>query len=165
MPPNDTTAMESFPIPLPPAASASRQRPFSVKDFAYTPIWNIFLIVCGSALFAFGAKAVVFAHGFITGGLFGASLLINYLTDLLSPGPWYLLLNLPLIAVAWFFISRRFFVLQPAVHCHRGRVLRVHPFRSGHQPADLCSPGRRCDLRGAARESSCARWARAAGWM
>lgn len=80
----------------------------STKDIAYTPVWNIILIVSGSALFAFGARAVVFEHGFITGGIFGASLLFYYLTDLLSPGVWSVLFNLPLFALAWFFLSRRF---------------------------------------------------------
>ena len=78
------------------------------KEMAYTPIWNMVLIIAGSALFAFGAKAVVFEHGFITGGIFGVSLLLYYLTDLLSPGIWSLLLNVPLFIIAWFFISRRF---------------------------------------------------------
>lgn len=83
-------------------------RRIPMKDLAFTPIWNIFLIISGSALFAFGAKAVVFEHGFITGGIFGTSLLFYYLTDFLSPGIWNLLLNLPLFLLAWFFISRRF---------------------------------------------------------
>lgn len=104
----DTTAVKTFPIPFRLTVFAKRRRPFSIRDLTYTPLWNIFLIVSGSALFAFGAKAVVFVHGFITGGLFGASLLIYYLTDMLNPGSWSLLLNLPLIVLAWFLISRRF---------------------------------------------------------
>jgi uncharacterized membrane-anchored protein YitT (DUF2179 family) len=90
-----------------PAPETHRQR-FSFKDLAYTPLWNVVLIVAGSALYAFGAKSVVLAHGFITGGIFGASLLLYYLTDFLSAGTWSLLLNLPLFAVAWVFLSRRF---------------------------------------------------------
>ena len=90
-----------------PALETHRKR-FSFKDLAYTPLWNVVLIVAGSALYAFGAKSVVLAHGFITGGIFGASLLLYYLTDFLSAGTWSLLLNLPLFAVAWVFLSRRF---------------------------------------------------------
>ncbi len=90
-----------------PEPETHRKR-FSFKDLAYTPLWNVVLIVAGSALYAFGAKSVVLAHGFITGGIFGASLLLYYLTDFLSAGTWSLLLNLPLFAAAWVFLSRRF---------------------------------------------------------
>ncbi len=89
-------------------ASQKRWRRIPLKEMAYTPLWNIVLILAGSALFAYGAKAVVLAHGFITGGVFGASFLIYYLTDLLSPGIWSLLFNIPLFILAWFSISRRF---------------------------------------------------------
>lgn len=82
--------------------------PIPMKELTYTPLWNIFLIISGSALFAFGAKAVVFEHGFITGGIFGTSLLFYYLTDFFSPGIWNVLLNLPLFLLAWFILSRRF---------------------------------------------------------
>lgn len=90
------------------ASSTKRRWRVAYREMAYAPLWNIFLIISGSALFAFGAKAVVFEHGFITGGIFGISLLLSYLTDLLSPGIWSLLLNVPLFVIAWFFISRRF---------------------------------------------------------
>ena len=92
------------------SAAMCRRPRLAIKNLAYTPLWNVFLIVSGSALFAIGAKAVVFEHNFITGGLFGASLLFYYLTDFLTPGLWSLILNLPLVVLAWFFISRRFFL-------------------------------------------------------
>lgn len=80
------------------------------RNLAYSPLWNLFLITLGAVLFAIGAKAVVAHQNFITGGLFGTSLLIFYKTGWLSPGIWYLLFNLPLFGVGWFFISRRFFL-------------------------------------------------------
>jgi len=92
------------------AAQAKPRSGLSLKNLAYTPLWNIILIVTGSTLFAFGAKAVVFEQGLITGGLFGASLLLYYWTDILSPGTWSVLLNLPLFVLALFFISRRFLI-------------------------------------------------------
>jgi len=91
-----------------PMTFLNQYRRFVSRELPYTPLWNILLIMSGSALFAFGAKAVVFKHGFITGGIFGLSLLLEYLTGFLSAGIWNLLLNLPLIAMAWLFISRRF---------------------------------------------------------
>lgn len=89
-------------------ATHKRLRRFYARELPYSTLWNVFLIVSGSALYAFGAKAVVYQHGFITGGIFGLSLMLNYLTGLFSAGVWSLLINLPLMAFAWFFISRRF---------------------------------------------------------
>lgn len=79
------------------------------KDFTYSPFWNLFLITAGSVIFAIGAKAVVVHHSFITGGLYGTGLLIYYKTGLLSPGIWFMIFNLPLFLLGWFFISQRFF--------------------------------------------------------
>jgi uncharacterized membrane-anchored protein YitT (DUF2179 family) len=80
------------------------------KDFTYSPIWNLLLITLGAVIFTIGAKAVVVHHNFITGGLYGTGLLIYYNTGWLSPGIWFILFNLPLFLVGWFFISRRFFL-------------------------------------------------------
>lgn len=79
------------------------------KRYAYSIPWNLFLITVGSVLFAIGLKAIAVPHGFITGGLAGVSLLIYYVTDLWSPGLWYLLVNFPIFLFGWFFISKRFF--------------------------------------------------------
>jgi uncharacterized membrane-anchored protein YitT (DUF2179 family) len=78
-------------------------------DFYYSPLWNLFLITSGSVIWALGVKAIVVHHQFITGGLFGVSLLFYYSTDLLSPGITYALLNIPLFAVGWIMVGRRFF--------------------------------------------------------
>ena len=80
------------------------------KDFTYTPLWNLFLITLGSVIFTIGAKAVLVHHNFITGGIYGTGLLIYYKTGWLSPGIWFMVLNLPLFLVGWFFVSRRFFL-------------------------------------------------------
>ncbi|WP_373499746.1 YitT family protein [Desulfococcus sp.] len=82
----------------------------NLKKYTYAPWWNILLITLGSILFSLGAKAIVVHHNFITGGIYGVGLLIYYKTKWLSPGFWYLLFNLPLFAVGWFFVSRRFFL-------------------------------------------------------
>lgn len=91
--------------PRPPASCRSMNK----SDFAYRVPWNLFLITCGAVLFSFGIQAVVVQHGFITGGLYGIGLLIAYATNSLPPALWYLLLNIPLFAVGWVFVSRRFF--------------------------------------------------------
>jgi uncharacterized membrane-anchored protein YitT (DUF2179 family) len=63
----------------------------------------------GAMLFSIGLNAIVIPHGFITGGISGVGLLIYYITHMLSPGMWYLLINIPLFLFGWIFVSRRFF--------------------------------------------------------
>lgn len=82
----------------------------NLKKYTYAPWWNILLITLGSVVFSLGAKAIVVHHHFITGGIYGTGLLLYYKTGWLSPGLWYLMLNLPLFAVGWFFVGRRFFL-------------------------------------------------------
>ena len=72
--------------------------------------WNLLLITVGASVFAFGAKAVLVHHQFIIGGLYGTCLLITYKIDLLSPGLLYLLVNIPLMIIAYINFSRRFFL-------------------------------------------------------
>ena len=78
-------------------------------DHTYSIWWNLALITAGSVLFAVGVKGVAVHHGFLTGGLFGASLLLYYATGTLTPGLWYVIFNIPLFALGWLLVSRRFF--------------------------------------------------------
>lgn len=71
--------------------------------------WNLLLLTFGSIVFAVGINGAVVSNSFITGGAYGAALLLWYRTDLLSPSFWYLLFNIPLFALGWFFVGRRFF--------------------------------------------------------
>jgi uncharacterized membrane-anchored protein YitT (DUF2179 family) len=70
--------------------------------------WNLCLLTVGTFIFAIGVKAFAIPQGLIMGGFSGVGLLLFYLTDLLSPGVWYFLVNIPVIIAGWFFISRRF---------------------------------------------------------
>ena len=72
-------------------------------------LWNLLLISAGSAVFGIGLKSIAIPKGFITGGISGLTLLFYYLSDVMSPGLWYLLLNIPIFLVGWVHISRRFF--------------------------------------------------------
>ena len=69
---------------------------------------NLVLITLGGLLLSIGIKSIAIPHGFITGGFSGLSLLFYYAFGQLSPGLWYLVLNIPLFIVAWFWLSRRF---------------------------------------------------------
>jgi len=72
-------------------------------------LWNLVLLTVGSVLFALGINGAVINNSFITGGLYGATLLVYYKTQLLSPSLWYLIFNIPLFVLGWFFVGRRFF--------------------------------------------------------
>ena len=72
-------------------------------------VWNLILISAGAIVFAIGLKSIAIPQGFITGGVSGLSLLIYYVGGLLSPGLWYLLVNIPIFLVGWIHVSRRFF--------------------------------------------------------
>lgn len=78
------------------------------KDFSYSIRWNLLQIVCGSIITAVALKGIALPHHFIPGGLFGASALLFYSTDLFNISGWYLLFNIPMFVIAWRGISRRF---------------------------------------------------------
>ncbi len=78
------------------------------RKYKYSVGWNIVLLTIGSVLFVIGINGIVVHHNFITGGLYGACLLIFYKTGWLSTGMLYLLLNIPLCIMGWLMVSRRF---------------------------------------------------------
>jgi len=79
------------------------------KNYRYSILWNLLLITTGTFLLGVGVKAIAIPHGFITGGMSGLGLLIYYFTQTLTPGTWYLIVNIPVFILGWLFVSRRFF--------------------------------------------------------
>lgn len=73
-------------------------------------LWNLLLITAGSIVFAIGLKSIAIPHGFITGGISGLTLLFYYVGGFLSPGLWYLIVNVPIFLIGWVHVSRRFFL-------------------------------------------------------
>ncbi len=73
-------------------------------------LWNLLLISAGSLIFGIGLKSIAVPHGFITGGLSGLTLLFYYVSGFLSPGLWYLIVNIPMFLIGWIHVSRRFFL-------------------------------------------------------
>ena len=73
-------------------------------------MWNVFLITSGSIVFSIGIKGVVIQNDFITGGVYGAALLLSYALGVFSPAIWFFILNIPLFMIGWFFVGRRFFL-------------------------------------------------------
>ena len=71
---------------------------------------NAGLIALGSLIFIVGMNGILVPHGFMSGGIVGLSILIHYLFPLAGVGLVYFLLNVPLVFLGWFNISRRFMI-------------------------------------------------------
>lgn len=78
------------------------------QNFTYSVPWNLFLITAGSVIVGIGLKGIVIPHGMITGGFSGLGILLYYYTHFLTPGTWYMVLNVPVFIFGWLFVSRRF---------------------------------------------------------
>ncbi len=78
------------------------------QNIAYSVPWNLFLITMGSFILATGLKSIIIPHGMITGGFSGFGILLLYYSESLTPGLWYLILNIPVFIIGWKFISKRF---------------------------------------------------------
>ena len=73
----------------------------SKSNIVYSIPWNLFLITLGSVIVAVGIKAAIIPQGMITGGFSGLGLLCYYGSDILTPGIWYLILNIPVFIIGW----------------------------------------------------------------
>jgi len=71
-------------------------------------LYNCGLIVAGSLIYVTGMNAVLIPQELLSGGVVGIAIIIHYLAPAVSVGLVYFLLNLPLMLVGWFQISRRF---------------------------------------------------------
>ncbi len=83
--------------------------PKKFEHLTYTVWWNLLIITIGSIVLAIGLKGITLHHNFIPGGVFGVGMLIYYATPVLSAGVIYFLLNIPLFALGWLYVSKRFF--------------------------------------------------------
>jgi len=80
------------------------------RKFAYSPSWNIILILVGTFIQAIGFKALGEPQGFVPGGLFGVATLIHYLTGSWNTGIFYMLLNIPMFILGYIYVSKRFLI-------------------------------------------------------
>ncbi|MBC7358655.1 MAG: YitT family protein [Desulfacinum sp.] len=69
---------------------------------------NVALIVSGSIIFVIGMNAVMIPQELLSGGVVGVAIILHYLFPSWDIGHLYFLLNLPLMVLGWFSISRRF---------------------------------------------------------
>ena len=77
-------------------------------------LWNLFLISLGSSLCAIAINGVLIPQKFLSGGLTGLVLIIHYLVPSLSVAILYALLNVPVFALGWIYVGRRFFLYSLA---------------------------------------------------
>lgn len=66
------------------------------------------LITAGCIVFVYGMSAVMIPAKLLSGGLAGIAMLVGYRFASVDLGMIYLFLNIPLILLGWFTISRRF---------------------------------------------------------
>jgi uncharacterized membrane-anchored protein YitT (DUF2179 family) len=75
-----------------------------------TVTWNLVLITVGSVLCTVAINGILIPQQFISGGVTGLAILIHYLVPFLSVGLVYFILNIPIYALGWKFVGRRFFL-------------------------------------------------------
>ena len=77
-------------------------------------VWNLGLISLGSAISAVAINGILVPLQFFSGGFAGLALILHYLFPVLPVGFLYFLLNVPLFAVGWQHVGRRFFLYSMA---------------------------------------------------
>jgi uncharacterized membrane-anchored protein YitT (DUF2179 family) len=109
-------------------ASEMRSSSFSTGfGTAKTVLWNLVLLGAGSALCAASINAILIPHKFLSGGVVGLALVTYYLFPLLPVAWLYLLLNVPLFALGWMYVGRRFLLYSLAgAIIFSGAVRLVH---------------------------------------
>ena len=83
--------------------------PAFIRKFIYGHVWCLCILTLAGLVIAIGINGIAIHHEFIAGGFAGLSLLSYYVTGLLSPGIWLLLLNIPVFIAGFLMVSRRFF--------------------------------------------------------
>jgi uncharacterized membrane-anchored protein YitT (DUF2179 family) len=79
------------------------------RDITYSIPWNLFLLTTGALFIAIAINGIAIPHGLVTGGFSGLGILLYYLFSVITPGVWLLIFNIPVFALGYFSISRRFF--------------------------------------------------------
>lgn len=69
---------------------------------------NLFLLTAGSCIFSLGLNGILIPKQLLSGGLIGVALVLHYLFPALNTGLLYFLLNIPLILLGWFSVSKKF---------------------------------------------------------
>ena len=73
-------------------------------------LWNIGLIILGSCICAVALNGILIPKGFVSGGVAGLALIVHNVLPDLPVSIIYLILNVPLFALGWKYVGRRFFL-------------------------------------------------------
>ncbi len=73
-------------------------------------LWNLGLIAVGSCVCAVALNGILIPHGFVSGGVAGLSLIVHHVLPDLQVSILYLIFNIPLFALGWKYVGRRFFL-------------------------------------------------------
>lgn len=73
-------------------------------------IWDVFLWLCGSAIFSISVNMFSAPMGIVLGGLTGVSTLVNHLFPAVPIGSCIFFLNIPLFVLAKLFLKKGFLV-------------------------------------------------------
>jgi uncharacterized membrane-anchored protein YitT (DUF2179 family) len=71
-------------------------------------LMNTGLIAAGCIIYTIGMNSVLIPNHWIAGGIAGFAIILHYWSSSLDVGLAYFLLNLPLLIIGWFHVSRRF---------------------------------------------------------
>jgi uncharacterized membrane-anchored protein YitT (DUF2179 family) len=77
-------------------------------------LWNVVLIAVGSGLCAAGINGILIPQKFLAAGFTGVALIFHYFLPSLQVGVIYFVLNIPLYALGWKYVGRRFFLYSLA---------------------------------------------------
>ncbi|UCG64482.1 MAG: YitT family protein [Deltaproteobacteria bacterium] len=86
----------------------------SARGVIKTVFWNLGLLALGSWLCAVAINGILIPHRFFGAGFTGVALVIHYLVPSLPVAVLYFVLNIPLYALGWMFVGRRFFLYSIA---------------------------------------------------
>jgi uncharacterized membrane-anchored protein YitT (DUF2179 family) len=77
-------------------------------------LWNVALITLGSVLCAAAINGILIPQKFFAAGFTGVALILHYFVPSLQVGVLYFVINIPLYALGWKYVGRRFFLYSIA---------------------------------------------------
>lgn len=80
------------------------------KEDLKSIIWNLALITAGSMLCVLAINGILIPQQFLAGSITGLTLLIHFIWPKLPVGIIYFFLNVPIYALGWKYVGRRFFL-------------------------------------------------------